>query len=516
MATTTQKSDRDDAKAVRRAARRSENTVDSIPPLARLFPLGLQHVLAMYAGAVAVPLIVGGALGYSAGDLAFLISADLFVAGIATIIQSVGFWRFGVRLPLMQGVTFAAVGPMIAIGQSEGIQAVFGATIACGLFMILAAPFFSQLLRFFPPIVTGTVILIIGLSLMRVAAGWIIDGSEDGAPPINVAFAMGTLLMIVLIERFAPPALQRVSVLLGLVLGTIAALFVPGMVDWTGVADAGWFALVTPFHFGPPTFQIASVVSMIIVAIVIMTETTGDMIAVGEIVEKPVTRRQLADGLRADGLGTVIGGVFNTFPYTAFAQNVGLVSLTGVRSRYVATLAGVILVVLGLIPKVSAIVEGVPSAVLGGAGIALFGMVAASGIRTLSKVRFNNRNVLIVAVSVGIALLPTVAPTIYDRFPQWFTLIFDSGISAGAITAILLNLLLNSDEMRAARAGDAQIGAYDGVRGPAAAALVHPDAEGTGLIPTPVLDGQRDAAEADAAIAGDGIPEEGSGTVPRT
>ena len=513
---TTEKISLDDTKAARRAARRTENTVDSVPPLARLFPLGLQHVLAMYAGAVAVPLIVGGALGYSAGDLAFLISADLFVAGIATIIQSVGFWRFGVRLPLMQGVTFAAVGPMIAIGQSEGIQAVFGATIACGLFMILAAPFFSQLLRFFPPIVTGTVILIIGLSLMRVAAGWIIDGSEDGAPPINVAFAMGTLLLIVLIERFAPPALQRVSVLLGLVLGTIAALLVPGMVDWSGVADAGWFALVTPFHFGLPTFQVASVVSMIIVAIVIMTETTGDMIAVGEIVEKPVTRRQLADGLRADGLGTVIGGVFNTFPYTAFAQNVGLVSLTGVRSRYVATLAGAILVVLGLIPKVSAIVEGVPSAVLGGAGIALFGMVAASGIRTLSKVRFNNRNVLIVAVSVGIALLPTVAPTIYDQFPQWFTLIFDSGISAGAITAILLNLLLNSDEMRAARRGDAQIGAYDGVRGPAAAALVHPDAEGTGLIATQVLHEQRDAAERDAAIAGDGIPEEGSGTVPRT
>ena len=163
-----------------KAARRSANGVDSIPPLARLAPLGLQHVLAMYAGAVAVPLIVGGALGYSAGDLAFLISADLFVAGIATIIQSVGFWRFGVRLPLMQGVTFAAVGPMIAIGQSQGIQAVFGATIACGLFMILVAPFFSQLLRFFPPIVTGTVILIIGLSLMRVAAGWIVGRVDRG------------------------------------------------------------------------------------------------------------------------------------------------------------------------------------------------------------------------------------------------------------------------------------------------------------------------------------------------
>jgi len=489
-----------DRKAAK-AAKRHANTVDAIPPVARLFPLGLQHVLAMYAGAVAVPLIVGGALGYSAQDLAFLISADLFVAGIATIIQSVGFWRFGVRLPLMQGVTFAAVGPMIAIGQAEGIQAVFGATIACGLFMILVAPFFSQLLRFFPPIVTGTVILIIGLSLMRVAAGWIVDGSTEGAAPINVAFAFGTLLLIILIERFAPPALQRVSILLGLVLGTIAALFVPGMVDWSNVGDAAWFALITPFHFGLPTFQVASIVSMLIVGLVIMTETTGDMIAVGEIVEKPVTRRQLADGLRADGLGTVIGGVFNTFPYTAFAQNVGLVSLTGVRSRWVATAAGVILVVLGLSPKVSAIVEGVPSAVLGGAGIALFGMVAASGIRTLTKVKFNNKNVLIVAISIGVALLPTVAPTIYDQFPQWFTLIFDSGISAGAITAILLNLLLNTEQMREARLSDPSIGASDAVRGPAAAALVHPEAEGTGLIPTQVL-----SDELAAEQTGDGMP----------
>jgi NCS2 family nucleobase:cation symporter-2 len=193
--------------------------------------------------------------------------------------------------------------------------------------------------------------------------------------------------------------------------------------------------------------------------------------------------------------------VFNTFPYTAFAQNVGLVSLTGVRSRFVATAAGVILVVLGLIPKVSAIVEGVPSAVLGGAGIALFGMVAASGIRTLTKVRFNNKNVLIVAISVGVALLPTVSPTIYDQFPQWFTLIFDSGISAGAITAILLNLLLNTEQMREARAGESSMSGHDAVRGPAAAALVHPEAEGTGLIPTQVL-----SDELAAEQTGDGMP----------
>lgn len=485
-------------KAQRVARSRTENTVDSIPPLARLFPLGLQHVLALYAGAVAVPLIVGGALGYSSADLAFLISADLFIAGIATIVQSVGFWRFGVRLPLMQGVTFAAVGPMIAIGQQHGITTIFGSVIAVGLFMILIAPFFAQLLRFFPPIVTGTVILIIGLSLMRVAAGWITTGAtaeEPGAPPVNVAFAFGTLLFIVLIERFAPAALARISVLLGLVVGTIVALFVPGMVDWSDVGDAEWFAVVTPFHFGLPTFEFFSILSMLVVGIVIMTETTGDMIAVGEIVDKPVTRRQLADGLRADGLGTLLGGVFNTFPYTAFAQNVGLVSLTGVRSRYVATMAGVILVVLGLIPKVAALVEGVPRAVLGGAGIALFGMVAASGIRTLTKVKFNNKNVLVVALSVGVALLPTVAPTIYDEFPDWFQLIFDSGISAGAIVAILLNLLLNTDQIKTAEAGEPSLGAYDAVRGPAAAALTHPDAEGTGLIPTQVLDEESAADE---------------------
>lgn len=477
----------------RRPKRNDANGVDSIPPLARLFPLGLQHVLALYAGAVAVPLIVGGALGYSPADLAFLISADLFIAGIATIVQSVGFWRFGVRLPLMQGVTFAAVGPMIAIGQQHGITTIFGSVIACGLFMVLVAPFFAQLLRFFPPIVTGTVILIIGLSLMRVAAGWITTGSTEespGAPPVNVAFAAGTLLFIVLVERFAPAALARVSVLLGLLAGTLAALAVPGMTDWSGVDEAAWFAIVTPFHFGLPTFEIASIVSMCIVGIVIMTETTGDMIAVGEIVDKPVTRRQLADGLRADGLGTVLGGMFNTFPYTAFAQNVGLVSLTGVRSRYVATMAGAILIVLGVIPKVSAIVEGVPRAVLGGAGIALFGMVAASGIRTLAKVHFTNKNVLIVAISVGVALLPTVTPDIYDQFPTWFQLIFDSGISAGAIVAILLNLLLNSRDLRqqAMDAPDSHISAHDAVRGPAAAALVHPDAKGTGLIPTQILE----------------------------
>ncbi|MBA8795284.1 NCS2 family nucleobase:cation symporter-2 [Friedmanniella endophytica] len=451
----------------------SRHPVDRVPPLARLAALGLQHVLAMYAGAVAVPLVVGGALVQAGrlapGDLAYLISADLFVAGIATLIQSIGFWRFGVRLPLMQGCTFAAVTPMIAIGSEFGVTAIYGAVIASGLFMIVLAPVFSKLLRFFPPVVTGTVILVIGLSLMPVAAGWV--GGGSGSPtfgrPINLAFAAGTLVFILLVERFAPPAVARVSILLGLVVGTVVA--VPfGLADFSGVRQEAWFGVSTPFHFGWPTFQVSAILSMLVVALVIMTETTGDMLAVGEIVDRPVRARQLADGLRADGLSTLLGGVFNTFPYTAFAQNVGLVSLSGVRSRYVATFAGGVLVVLGLVPKLGAVVEGVPQPVLGGAGLALFGMVAASGVRTLTRVRFTNANVLVVAISVAVGLLPTVSDGIYAKFPVAFQIIFDSGISAGALTAIVLNLVFNSAAMQRRHAGDDDLAAHDAVRSPAA------------------------------------------------
>jgi len=426
---------------------RGPHPVDQVPPLARLAPLGLQHVLAMYAGAVAVPLIVGGAMisaGQMApGDLPHLVVADLFVAGLATILQSVGFWRFGVRLPLMQGCTFAAVGPMITIGANHGITAIYGSVIACGLFMVVLAPVFSTLLRFFPPLVTGTVILLIGLSLMSVAAGWV--GGGTGTPgfgaPSNLLLALFTLVAVLLLERLAPPAVARVAILLGIVAGTLVAALA-GKVDLSGVGEQDWVGISTPFAFGAPTFEVGSVIAMCVVALVIMTETTGDILAIGQIVDRPVSRRAIADGMRADGLSTVLGGVFNTFPYTAFAQNVGLVSMSGVRSRYVATFAGGVLIVLGLLPKAGAVVAAVPVAVLGGAGVALFGMVAASGIRTLASCRLDSRALLMIATAIGVGLLPTVNPEIYAQTPTWFQTIFDSGISSGALTAIVLHQVL--------------------------------------------------------------------------
>ena len=445
--------------------KKTPHPVDEIPPFVKLFPLGLQHVLAMYAGAVAVPLIVGGAMVSAGeldeGDIVHLIMADLFVAGIATLLQSVGFWRFGVRLPLMQGVTFAAVGPMITIGTSPGIPAIYGAVIASGVFMIVMAPVVGKLIRFFPPLVTGTIIVIIGISLMRVAAGWFGGGTatgEDFGDPQAIAFGFGTLVLILAIERFAPDSIRRVSVLLGLIIGTLVSIPF-GMPTWDSVGDNAWIGVPQPFQFGMPEFELSAIISMIIVAIVIMTETTGDIVAVGEIVDKKITPRRLADGMRADGAGTVLGGIFNTFPYTAFAQNVGLVAITGVRTRHVATCAGVILVILGLLPKMGAVVEGIPQAVLGGAGVALFGMVAASGIRTLSKVKFDNTNILVVAISIGVAMLTeaslyytdrsgdepvNVKLDLYHQFPDWFQTIFHSGISAGAVCAIVLNLILNT------------------------------------------------------------------------
>ncbi|QHA03084.1 purine permease [Streptomyces broussonetiae] len=426
--------------------------VDEILPVRQLAAFGLQHVLAMYAGAVAVPLIVGGAMKLSAADLAYLITADLLVCGVATLVQCVGFWRFGVRLPIMQGCTFAAVSPMVLIGtKGGGLPAVYGAVIVAGLAIMLLAPVFGRLLRFFPPLVTGTVILIIGVSLLPVAGNWAAGGAgaKDFGEPKNLALAAFVLLVVLAVQRFAPAFLARIAVLTGIVVGLAVA--VPfGFANFSGVRGADWVGISTPFHFGAPAFHGSAIVSMLVVALVTMTETTGDLIAVGELTGRTVEPRSLADGLRADGLSTVLGGVFNTFPYTAYAQNVGLVGMTRVRSRWVVAAAGGILVLLGLLPKLGAVVAAVPEPVLGGAGLVMFGTVAASGLRTLAGVDFHgNNNLTVVAVSVAIGMLPVGVPTVYGRFPDWFQTVMNSGISAGCVSAVVLNLVFNHLPARA-------------------------------------------------------------------
>jgi uric acid transporter len=433
-----------------RPGHKTPHPVDEMLPVGKLGVYGFQHVLAFYAGAVIVPILLAGAIGLNGEQLVHLINADLLTCGIASILQSVGFWKVGVRLPLLQGVTFTAVSPMIAIGMAagggtEGLLVIYGAVIVAGLFTFLMAPFFSRLVRFFPPVVTGSVILIIGVALLPVAALDAVGGSEHPQPGNgrNLAYALGTLLLIVLIQRVFKGFMATVAVLVGLVVGTLVAWML-GDATFSEVAASDWVGMTTPFYFGWPKFSLAAIVSMIVVMLITAVETTGDVFATGEIVDKRITRDDISRALRADGLATATGGVLNSFPYTCFAENVGLVRLTRVKSRYVVAAAGVLMMLIGLVPKAGAVVAGIPHPVLGGAALAMFATVAVVGIQTLSRVDFHDhRNVVIVATSLGLAMLVTVEPGVSGAVPQWAQIIFGSGITLGSLTAIVLNVVFH-------------------------------------------------------------------------
>ncbi|MGP0223187.1 MULTISPECIES: nucleobase:cation symporter-2 family protein [unclassified Paenarthrobacter] len=411
------------------------------------FAYGFQHVLTMYGGIIAPPLIIGAAAGMSSQDIGLLIAACLFVGGLATILQTVGIRFFGSQLPLVQGVSFAGVSTMVAIVQGGGgIQAVFGSVIVASLIGLAITPLFSKIIKFFPPVVTGTVITTIGLTLMPVAANWAMGGNakaENYGSMANIGLAAATMGVVLLLSKVGNAAISRLSILLAMVIGTIIA-FVAGMTDFSKVGQGDIVAFPTPFAFGAPTFEIAAIISMLIVILVTLTETSADIIAVGEIVDTKVDSRRIGDGLRADMLSSAISPLFNSFTQSAFAQNVGLVAITGIKSRFVVSAGGVILVVLGLLPILGRVVAAVPTPVLGGAGVVLFGTVAASGIRTLAKVEYkNNMNLIIVAASIGFGMIPIAAPKFYDQFPSWFSTIFHSGISSAAVMAIILNIIFN-------------------------------------------------------------------------
>ena len=494
--------------------------VDEKLPTGRLAALGLQHVLVMYAGAIAVPLIVGRALKLTPEQVALLISADLFACGIVTLIQSLGMTKwFGIKLPVMMGVTFAAVGPMVAFANAQpgvdGARAIFGAIIGAGVISMIIAPLVSKMLRFFPPVVTGTIIAIIGISLMRVGVGWamggpaplaqsvdvpklvamvdgakakaaeaaasaVASGASAAAPAIklpgpipmvdnlnygaldNMAIAGAVLVFILLLVKYARGFVANISVLLGIVAGCAVAIAM-GKMNFDKVGKAHWFDVVTPFAFGTPTFDIVMILTMTLVMIVVMIESTGMFLALSDITGKKISQPELAAGLRTDGLGTLIGGIFNTFPYTSFSQNVGLVGVTGVKSRWVCVAGGVIMLVLGMLPKMAAFVESIPTFVLGGAGLVMFGMVAATGIRILSTVDYkgNRNNLYIVALSIGFGLIPLVAPRWMQQMAHGLHPLLESGILLTAIAAVLLNLFFNgargntADAIEAAKAAEA-------------------------------------------------------------
>ncbi|BBH45670.1 nucleobase:cation symporter-2 family protein [Pseudomonas sp. KU43P] len=410
---------------------------------------GLQHVLTMYGGIVAVPLIIGQAAGLSPADVGLLIAASLFAGGLATLLQTLGIPFFGCQLPLVQGVSFAGVATMIAIIGNDGqggLAVVFGAVIAASLIGLVITPLFSRITKFFPPLVTGIVITTIGLTLMPVTARWAMGGNSQAADfgsTSNIALAAFTLATVLLLSKLGNASISRLSILLAMVVGTLVATAC-GMADFSQVLQGSIVALPQVLPLGVPHFEVAAILSMLIVIVVTMVETSADILAVGEIIDTKVDSKRLGNGLRADMISSAVAPLFGSFTQSAFAQNVGLVAVTGVKSRYVVATTGLILVTLGLLPVMGRLIAAVPTSVLGGAGVVLFGTVAASGIRTLSQVDYrNNMNLIIVATSIGFGMIPIAAPGFYHHFPAWVETIFHSGISSAAIMAILLNLLFN-------------------------------------------------------------------------
>ncbi|HER2474499.1 nucleobase:cation symporter-2 family protein [Streptococcus pyogenes] len=407
--------------------------------------LGLQHVLSMYAGSILVPIMIAGALGYSARELTYLISTDIFMCGVATFLQLKLTKHTGVGLPVVLGCAFQSVAPLSIIGAQQGSGAMFGALIASGIYVILVAGIFSKIARFFPPIVTGSVITVIGLSLVGVAMGNMGDNVKEPTAQ-SMMLSLLTIVIILLVQKFTKGFVKSISILIGLVVGTLVSAMM-GLVDTTPVVEASWIHVPTPFYFGMPTFEITSIVMMCIIATVSMVESTGVYLALSDLTNDQLDEKRLRNGYRSEGIAVFLGGLFNTFPYTGFSQNVGLVQISGIKTRRPIYYAAGILVVIGLLPKFGAMAQMIPSPVLGGAMLVLFGMVALQGMQMLNRVDFqkNEYNFIIAAVSIS-AGLGFNGTNLFASLPETAQMFLTNGIVIATLTSVVLNLVFNGKD----------------------------------------------------------------------
>jgi len=404
--------------------------------------LGLQHLLAMYSGSILVPIMIASALGYSSQQLTYLISTDIFMCGVATFLQLQLNKYFGIGLPVVLGVAFQSVAPLIMIGQKHGSGAVFGALIISGVYVLLIAGFCSKIANFFPAIVTGSVITTIGLTLIPVAIGNMGNNSEKPTAQ-SLLLAAVTILIILLVNIFAKGFLKSIAILIGLMVGTIVASCM-GLVDFTPVTQAPLMHVPTPFYFGIPKFEFSSIIMMCIIATVSLVESTGVYFALSDISKETLDSTRLRNGYRAEGIAVLLGGIFNTFPYTGFSQNVGLVKLSGIKTRLPIYYAASFLILLGLLPKFGALAQIIPSPVLGGAMLIMFGFVSVQGMQILARVDFehNEHDFLIAAVSIS-AGVGLNGSNLFNSLPTGLQMFFSNGIVMASVIAIVLNLILN-------------------------------------------------------------------------
>ena len=416
--------------------------VNDNPTIGTKILLGLQHIFAAFGGIIVVPLVISSALGFDNKASTAVISASILAAGIATIIQAKGIGKVGSKVACIMGTDFTFVSPAISVGSILGLPGIIGATILGAVFEIILSYFIKPLMKLFPPIVTGTVVCLIGLTLLPVSMDWAAGGTgaSDYGSLTNISIAMFVMIVTLLLNRYGKGMLSSASILIGMVVGYLVCIPL-GMVDFSQISQANLIAIPKIFEYGV-TFDLKSLIAFLPAYFVTTIETVGCLKAIGEVSEVDMNDKRVGSGVLADGIGSIIGGVFGAFPNTSFSQNVGLIPLTKVASKHVAVMAGILLVLLGLFPKVAALVNSIPQPVLGGVGIVMFGTVAASGIKTLSSVEINDRNLLIIATSIGLGLGVTFRPDIINLLPEGLKMIFASGISTGTIVALLLNIIL--------------------------------------------------------------------------
>ncbi|MDP6123593.1 MAG: nucleobase:cation symporter-2 family protein [Arenicellales bacterium] len=428
---------------------------DYTPSMAEAIPLGLQHVLAMFVSNFTPAVIIGGAAGFAFGssDAIFLIQMSMLFAGIATLFQTIGFGPVGARLPVMQGTSFAFIPVMMTIVKTASMGALFGSIVIAGIFHTLLGTIVGRIRNWFPPLVTGLVIVIIGLMLIPVGIEYAAGGAGDfnrGKPDWGSASHWIQALIVIVValgvKFYSKGILSSAAILVGLIVGYVVSIPM-GDVNFSGIANAAWFALPKPLSYGFE-FNITAIIAMCLMCIISAIETVGDISGVTKGgAGREATDKELSGGTFADGLGTAVAGVFGGLPNTSFSQNVGLISLTGVMSRSVVTLGAIFLVICGLVPKVGAIVSSMPISVLGGGVILMFGMVISAGINMLSDVQWNGRNMFILAISLSVGLgLKMVPESLQHIGGDSLPMLLTSGLLPAALIAVVLNLILPKEE----------------------------------------------------------------------
>ena len=427
---------------------------DNTPPMGEATALGLQHVLAMFASNVTPSVIVAGAAGLAFGgaDMVYLIQMAMLFAGVATLLQTVGIGPVGARLPIMQGTSFAFVGVLAGLAATQGLPVALTACIFGGILHFLLGTIIKDIRWLFPPLVTGLVILAIGLYLIPVAIKYSAGGAakfqmeaESFGSLMHWSVAGIVVIVALICKFFGRGLISNAAVLIGIIAGYLLA-FAQGMVNFAPVAKASWFSGLQPIPYGFE-FSLGAVIAVTLVCIVSAIETVGDTSATTKAgAGREATDEEISGATYADGLGSAVAGVFGGLPNTSFSQNVGIVGMTGIMSRHVVTIGAVFLVICGLIPKIGAVIASMPLPVLGGGVIVMFGMVAAAGLNVLSEVTLNRRNMVIIAVSLAIGLGLNLVPSAVQYLPGVVKVLATSAIAPTALVAVILNLVLPEEE----------------------------------------------------------------------